>query len=201
MPLNYLSVPLKGWNKVAFVLDMDGNFDIDQFRQFLVQRLAKVIPSVSLDPVLDECLKRVHIFRIHSTEQLAVTLIRLPRLHSISFPDAVMGMVAIHSLEAFRWIDQFKGEQLKSSTPHGRTTSYQSIFSDLDNLRRSYGAVGVISHWGLPGIQNVIDPSDTLRQDIHFRTFHFHLGIDSRKNAAADQSGIFHLISDWFNMN
>lgn len=198
MPLNHLSDPLRGWNKVAFVLDMDGTFDIDQLHQFLVQRLAKVVPSLSLNLVLDESLKRVHIFRLHSSEQLAATLVRLPRHHSINFPDAVMGMIVVHSLEAFHWIDQFKGEQFKSSTPHGRTTSYQRIFSELDSLRRSYGTVGVISHWGLPGIQNAID---TLQQDIHFRTFHFHLGTDSRTNAATDQSRIFHLPSDWFKMN
>jgi DNA-repair protein XRCC2 len=198
MPLNYLSDHLGGWNKVAFVLDMDGTFDIDQFRQFLVEKLAKVVPSFALDSVLADCLERVHIFRPHSTQQLAVTLLHLPRYHSNKFPDAAMGMILIHSLEAFHWVDQFKAEQLRTSTPHGKRTIYQHVLTKLDDLQRSYGAVGIISHWGLPGIQNVTKSSDAL--DVRSnsqRTFHFHLGADSRKETAT--GSVFHLASDWFN--
>ena len=204
IPLKYLSDDLGGWNKVAFVLDMDGTFDIDQLRLFLVERLAKSVPSASWHQVLGECLKRVHIFRPHSTEQLAATLVHLPRYHSNNFPDAVMGMIVIHSLEAFHWVDQFKAEQLKPSTSPARKTLHQHILTELDNLRRSYGAVGVISHWGLqPGSQDVVSSSDTLLDvtSNSFRTFHFHLGADSAKDAAKEQSGIFYLPSDWFNMS
>jgi DNA-repair protein XRCC2 len=208
IPLNYLTDHLGGWSKVAFVLDMDGTFDIDQFRLFLVERLAKSVPSGSLHQVLGECLKRVHIFRPHSTDQLAATLVHLPRYHSNNFPNAVMGMVVIHSLEAFHWVDQFKAEQLKPSTPHTRKTMHQHIFTTLDNLRRSSGAVGVISHWGLPNTQDVVASSDTLRElDVAsnspqlFRTICFHLGADLRKDATTEQSGTFYLTSDWFNMS
>jgi hypothetical protein len=186
---------------------MDGTFDIHQFRRFLVERLAKFVPSVSLDQVLDECLNRVHIFRPHSTEQLAATLVHLPRYHSNSFPDSVMpvGMIVIHSLEAFHWVDQFKAEQLKASPPHGRRTMHQNILTELDNLQRSYGAIGIISHWGLPGAQDVVASSDPQQPHVHsisrqpFRTFHFHLGADSRRDAATEESGVFYLTSDWFN--
>jgi hypothetical protein len=192
---------------VAFVLDMDGSFDIDQFRLFLVERLAKFVPSVSLPQVLADSLKRVHVFRPHSTEQLAVTLVHLPRYHSNHFPDAVVGMIVIHSLEAFHWVDQFKAEQLKPSTHHGRKTAHQNVLTELDNLRRSYGAVGVISHWGLPGARDVAS-SDALQLDVDsnsqnlFRTFHFRLGADLGKDAATEkQSGIFYLTPDWFNLS
>jgi len=196
---------LGGWNNVAFVLDMDGSFDIDQFRLFLVERLAKFVPSVSLPQVLAESLKRVHVFRPHSTEQLAATLVHLPRYHSNHFPDSVVGMIVVHSLEAFHWVDQFKAEQLKQSTHLGRKTMHQTILTELDSLRRSYGAVGVISHWGLPGARDVVASSETL-QDVDsnsqnlFRTFHFHLGADLGKDAAIEkQFGVFYLTPDWFN--
>ena len=215
MPLNRLSDFPGGWNKIAFVFDMDGTLDILQFHQFLLARLAKIVPSVSVDPVLSECLKRVHIFRPHSTEELAVTLAHLPKYHSNNFPDAGMGMIVIHSFEAFHWLDQFKAEQLKSLAPSGRSTMLQNILNKLDDLRRSYDAIGIVSHWGLPGIQNVFTSSDTLQVDIHinplqrFRTFHFHLAADlnSSKDTAIKTAedtlggtpGIFHLSADWFN--
>lgn len=208
IPLNRLSDRFGGWNKVAFVLDMDGSFDIHQLRLFLVERLAKFVPSVSLPQVLAESLKRVHVFRPHSTEQLAATLVHLPRYHSNHFPDAVVGMIVIHSLEAFHWVDQFKAEQLKPSTHHGRNTMHHNILSELDKLRRSYGAVGVISHWGLPGARDVVPSSDTLHLNVDsnsqnlFRTFHFHLGVYLGKDVATEkQSGVFYLTPDWFNMS
>jgi DNA-repair protein XRCC2 len=196
MPLKYLSDHLGGWNQVAFVFDMDGTFDIDQFRQFLVEKLSICVPYMSLDPIVTECLKRVHIFRPHSTDQLAATLVHLPRYHSNNFPDAVMGMIVIHSLEAFHWVDQFKAEQLKPST-HGRRTMHQNIFTKLDNLRLSYGAVGVISHWGLQIPSSELQLDHPISPQL-FRTFHFHLGADSRREAGTERSGNLYLPSDLF---
>ena len=161
---------LGGWNKVAFVLDMDGTFDIGRFHEVLVAKLIKSNSAIA--PVIDDALKRVHLFRPTSTEQLATTLAYLPKYHSKNFPDEVMGMVAIHSLDAFHWVDQFKAEQLPVSL--NRRSIYQIIFTKLAALGRSYGTITLMSHWGLPG-----NDRSVARSAAGPRVFYIQLGSNS----------------------
>jgi len=118
--------------KAAVVLDMDGRFNISRFTQLLV------------NPV-DRYLKHIHIFRPTSSDQLAVTLAHLPKYHAKYFPDVALGMVAIHSVDSFYWLDRFKAEQLR--LPH---SSLQNISSILETIRLSLGSVVVLTDWGLP---------------------------------------------------
>lgn len=180
LPPKHLSRQLGGWNKVAFVLDMDGTFDIARFHEVLVAKLE--ISDSAIAPVIDDALRRVHVFRPTSTEQLATTLAYLPKYHSKNFPDAVMGMVAIHSLDAFHWVDQFKAEQLPVSL--NRRNAYQIIFMKLAALGRSYGAITLISHWGLPG-----NDSSVARSTDNPRVFYIQLGSNSTTGNTTEYHG------------
>jgi len=130
-----------GWDKAAIVFDMDGKFNISRFKQLLVSRLK---PSEATTTIVERCLKHIHIFRPTSSNQLAVTLAHLPKYHAKHFPDIALGMVAIHSVDAFYWLDRFKAEQLR--LPYG---SLQNIYSILETIRFSLGSVVVLTDWGL----------------------------------------------------
>ncbi len=182
LPPRYLLHQLGGWNKVAFVLDMDGTFDIGRFHEVLVAKLKKSGSAIA--PVIDDTLKRVHVVRPTSTEQLATTLTYLPKYHSKNSPDAVLGMVAIHSLDAFHWLDQFKAEQLPVRLPKRNT--HQIIFTKLETLGRSHGAITLISHWGLPRNDNSI-----ARPAAGPRTFYIQLGTNSTTEYRGPSAKIF----------
>ena len=113
---------------------MDGKFNISRFTQLLVNPTA----------IVERCLKHIHIFRPTSSDQLAVTLAHLPKYHAKYFPDVALGVVAIHSVDSFYWLDRFKAEQLR--LPH---SSLQKISSILDTIRLSLGSVVVLTDWGL----------------------------------------------------
>jgi len=132
-----LATCLVEWEKAAVVFDMDGRFNISRFRQLLVSRL-------STTTIVDRCLKNIHIFRPTSSDQLAVTLVHLPKYHAKHFPDIALGIVAIHSVDALNWLDRFKAEQLRF--PH---SSLQNMSSILETIRLSLGSVVVLTDWGL----------------------------------------------------
>jgi len=135
-----------GWDKAAVVLDMDGRFNIYRFKQLLVSRL-EPLSSEAIMTIVERCLKRIHIFRPTSSDQLAVTLAHLPKYHAKHFPDIALGMVAIHSVDAFYWLDRFKAEQLRlANLPH---SSLQNVSSTLQAVRLSLGSVVVLTDWGL----------------------------------------------------
>lgn len=136
-----------GWNKAAVVFDMDGKFNISRFKQLLVSRLKPSLSSEAITPIVERCLKHIHIFRPTSSDQVAVTLAHLPKYHAKHFPDIALGIVAIHSVDAFYWQDRFKAEQLRlANLPHN---SLQDISSILDAVRLSLGSVIVLTDWGL----------------------------------------------------
>ncbi|KDR85103.1 hypothetical protein GALMADRAFT_48443, partial [Galerina marginata CBS 339.88] len=147
MPMDHFSVFIGGWNKVAFVIDMDGHFQISRFRDILVSRLQFFLPPQSITPVVEHSLKCVHIFRPTSSDQLSATLAHFPKYHAKHFPNIELGMIAVHSIDALYWLDRFKAEQLRASS---RVVASQSITSTLESLRSSYGLITVSTHWGLP---------------------------------------------------
>jgi len=132
-----LATCLAEWKKAAVVIDMDGRFNISRFKQLLVSRLSSTT-------TVDRCLKKIHIFRPTSSDQLAVSLAHLPKYHAKHFPDIALGIVAIHSFDALTWLDRFKAEQLR--LPHG---GLQNISSILETIRLSLGSVVVLTDWGL----------------------------------------------------
>jgi DNA-repair protein XRCC2 len=189
MPRDYLSCQLGGWNKAAFVFDMDATLDVGRFQDILVGRLRKFLPAVPFATLVDECLKRLHIFRPTSTEQLGVTLAHLPVYHSKNFPHADVGMVAIHSFDAFHWVNHFRAEQQQTSPSLSKNVAYHNVITELETLRHSFGAIIFITHWGLFGSNksvasmfemarsSVVNPISHLSGTS--RTFHLYLPGDS----------------------
>ncbi|KAF9532034.1 hypothetical protein CPB83DRAFT_54450 [Crepidotus variabilis] len=147
LPLSNLGRDLGGWGKVTFVLDMDGTFDVVRLKDILLDRLQTAgFAPTSTTTLIQKCLENVHIFRPSSTGQLAITLAYLPKYYLKHFPNASLGLVAIHSIDAFYWLDRFKAETLDIST----SKVYQNVTSMLQIIRQRYGIISIITHWGLP---------------------------------------------------
>ena len=137
-----------GWGKAAFVFDMDGTFRISRFCQSLIVRLERQFPLLPISPLVEKCLQHMHIFRPASSEQLDVTLYSLHKFHAKLFPALELGMIAIHSLDAFYWEDRFKAEQARSFTSFAlKSVDYRNTMFALHMFLLSYNATVVTTHW------------------------------------------------------
>ncbi|PPQ89408.1 hypothetical protein CVT25_002226 [Psilocybe cyanescens] len=169
LPVNHLSCYIGGWNKAAFIMDLDGHFHMSRFHDILVDRLRQILPAPSISSLVDQCLKIVHVFRPTSSAQLAVTLKHLAKYHTQNLSSFELGMIAVHSIDASHWLERFKAEQLRSSSSTANTP-FESIYSDLRKLRISYGLTTVVTHWGLlhqylGANDNHLQPPSTLHLD------------------------------------
>ena len=157
---------------------MDGTFSVRRFHDVLADRLQKSLPFASTASLVEQCMTKMHVFRPASSEQLAVTLAYLPKYHAKHFPDTQMGMVAIHSIDAFYWLDRFKAEQLDGPT----SSSYQNVAIKLEDLRRSHGVITILTHWGLPqnnpsfpsGMLATHDPPNVPQPDVNSIPHYLH---------------------------
>lgn len=143
-----MPVAFGGWNKAAFVYDIDGHFSISRFRDIILSQLQEFhsLSGSTLGPLIENCLKSTHIFRPTSSDQLAVSLAHLPLYHSKHFPDFEVGLIAIHSLDAFYWIDRYT-EHAQSSSENILPPKLAPI---LDKIQRLYGTFVLLIVWGLP---------------------------------------------------
>lgn len=156
LPRNYLSSYIGGRNKVAFVVDLDGHFQVMRFHGILVDRLKRSLVEVlSIPVIVERCMKLVHVFRPSSSAHFAATLAHLHSYHIQHFPDQELGMIAIHSIDAFYWPDRFKAEQLQTNLT--KTTYSETISSILKDLRISYGLTTVMTLWRHP--HQIIQPN------------------------------------------
>ena len=147
-----------GWNKAAFVYDIDGHFSVSRFRDIVMCQLQESSLSGSVISLhIENCLKLMHIFRPTSSDQLAVSLAHLPLYHSKHFPDFELGLIAIHSLDAFYWIDRYHTEQARTSPGYSLSPKLASI---LDKVQRLYGMFVLLSVWGLPQRSRWTSPAD-----------------------------------------
>lgn len=137
-----------GWNKAAFVYDIDGHFSISRFRDIIMYQLQEShsLSGSTLNLHIESCLKFTHIFRPTSSDQLAVSLAHLPLYHSKHFPDFELGLIAIHSLDAFYWIDRYT----EHAQPSPENSLPPKLTSILDKIQRSYGTFVLLTVWGLP---------------------------------------------------
>lgn len=143
----------------AIVFDMDGKFSMSRFKHLLLSSKVRRIEALRIEgrtPDKAKNLDHIHIFRPTSSDQLAVTLAHLPKYHAKHFPDMALEMVAIHSLDAFYWLDRFKAEQLQSPNH-----SLQNIYSILQTIRFTLGSVVVLTDWGLGQSQH-LHPQDNI---------------------------------------
>lgn len=146
MPMDYLSQSIGGWARAAFIIDTNGHFRISRLHDILLDRLQVLLPSQYVAPIIERCLERVHIFRPNSSEQLSATLAHLPKYHAKNLPEMDLGMVAIHSIDSFYWLDRFRAEQLRSTSPLGAVS--RNIFSILENLSSRHGFIIVLIRSG-----------------------------------------------------
>jgi hypothetical protein len=149
LPFEHLSTFIGGWEKAAFVFDMDGHFCISRFREILTARLRESLSSSDIPSIVEKYLRRLHIFRPTSSDQLAITLKRIPKIHSKLFPNLELGMITIHSIDAFYWLDRFKAEQIRSVPAFKKPIIYQHIMTNLHNILLSCNATLVMTHGDL----------------------------------------------------
>lgn len=149
LPFEHLSTFIGGWKKAAFVFDMDGHFRISRFREILAARLRENLSPSAIPSVVEKYLRRLHIFRPTSSDQLAITLKCIPKYHSKLFPDLELGMITIHSIDAFYWLDRFKTEQIRSVPAFKKPIIYQHIMTNLHNILLSCNATLVMTHGNL----------------------------------------------------
>ncbi|KAF9569677.1 hypothetical protein CPC08DRAFT_5056 [Agrocybe pediades] len=153
MPTSHSARALGGWSKAAFIFDLDGHFQLTRFRQVLIDRIQRALPALDVTKIVERCLTNTHIFQPLSSDHLAATLMHLPRYHEKHCPDIDLGMVCIHSINAFTWIDRFTAEQLGSSST--TKTPMQNVLYSLERLRSRYDMCVVLTDWGLPQQQQV----------------------------------------------
>ena len=173
LPTEFLGSPIDGWDKAAVIYDTDGTFDIQRLHQLLVSRVARILPQDSAKHLALAALKRVHVFRPTSSIQLATTLTSFPKYHITSILDEDVGLVAVDSVSSFYWPDRFTMEQLNSATAQHGTfhtrNSLKYILTALQKIRLSYGAVIVLTNWGLNPLTKSTAPTTLYKQ--HMKPF------------------------------
>ncbi|KAF9056276.1 hypothetical protein BJ165DRAFT_498001 [Panaeolus papilionaceus] len=138
-----------GWNKVVLIYDMDGRFCIPRLRDILLHRL-QCLPQPIIQGILGKCLENIHVFKPTSTEHLTLSLASVSLYHATRFPDSEIGLVGIHSVDAYYWSDRFKGEQLHSISPAAIIpTPYHALGDVIHDTRTTRGYTVVLTHWGL----------------------------------------------------
>lgn len=145
-----------GWNKAAFVYDMDGQFSISRFREIVTYQLQEC-DSLLGSIIVENCLKSIHIFRPTSSDQLAVSLAHLSLYHSKHFPGLELGLIAIHSLDAFYWIDRYHAEHAQTSPGNPLHPKLAPILDKMQGLHRMFVLFTV---WGLPRRSRWTPPSN-----------------------------------------
>jgi DNA-repair protein XRCC2 len=190
MPSSYHTADLRGWQKAALVFDTDGTFSIRRLRDLLLSRLTRMLlldgntlsgPS-AVDELVDQALKRIHIFRPNSSNQLAATLAQLPAYHARYLIDSELCLLAIDSMSSFYWPDRYTVEQFRSArvpvdsevidaaivTPN----PLQHVLTILQRLRVSHGLVTIFTNWGLNPLAK--PPSSDSSASMAFYRQHLH---------------------------
>lgn len=176
LPTEFLGSPIGGWQKAAVIYDTDSTFDIQRLRQLLLSRVVDILPQDSAKHLALAALKRVHVFQPTSSIQLAATLTNFPKYHMTSILNEDVGLVAVDSVSSFYWPDRFTMEQLNSATAQHGTfhtpNSFQYILTALQKLRLSYGAVIVLTNWGLnPFTKSTDNSAPTTLYKQHIKPF------------------------------
>ncbi|KAJ7169989.1 hypothetical protein C8R46DRAFT_220228 [Mycena filopes] len=162
IPSFHQSISLGGWGKAAVVFDTDGSFDVRNFRELLLSRVASRSNVSSDDALLlaGIALRKLHLFRPASTAQLATSIRNLPAYQTAQMPDANIALVAIDSLSAFYWQDRFTTEQLRPLALPNISTPLEHVFSALQTFRISHNPVTVLTNWALTLANSSAGPSN-----------------------------------------
>ncbi|KAH6917279.1 recA/RAD51 family protein [Coprinopsis sp. MPI-PUGE-AT-0042] len=144
-----------GWEKAAFIFDLDNTFNILRLRSLLTRRLAGLSAAL-----VNSCLARLGILRPSSSLHLATSLMNTQRYMASQFPNDELGLVAIDSLSAFYWQDRFLGERNPGTKPTGPATVHplSHVTSALQDLRLSLAPMIALSNWGLVPYDRRMEP-------------------------------------------
>lgn len=149
---------------------------------------ASSLPSYTptVTEILEQALKRIHVFRPTSTVSLAATLMALPAYHRSRMPDEEIGMLMVDSLSAFFWADRWAAEQAEQASqlaaeippaPHASTSTsaapdkppppplrsdanpLRHVLTAILQLRRSLGMLTFLTNWGLTTLESQLPSS------------------------------------------
>ena len=146
------SIIVGGWDKAAVILDTQGRWRIQRLAELLRKRLRRAnVVNASIDALVTNALRRVHVFRPESSASLAATLYRLSHYHSAHMPNEEVGLVGIDSVSAFYWVDRYEAEQqrLITSGSYESVNCLSHILFALQEFRLSHGPVIALTNWSL----------------------------------------------------
>jgi len=166
-----------GGNEMAAVVyDTDASFDVARLHQLLLNRLSLVLPN-NLEMVrrlVEESLRRLHIFRPTSLLQLATSLVHLPLYHRLRIPEHEIGLLAVDSVSAFYWSDRFIAEQMRNvpqiaqeGPDPASVNPLQHVLVALGRLRLSHAPFIILTNWGLNLASRSDGPVTFYKQHLH----------------------------------
>ncbi|THH07618.1 hypothetical protein EW145_g3252 [Phellinidium pouzarii] len=153
-----------GWCKAAVIIDTDGRWNVQRLKCLLVKHLEKAIIPISngefhpsLQELVIQSLKRVHMFRPTSSVSLAATILRLPAYHTEHMPSLEIALLVIDSISSFYWLDRYAFEQQRYSASNNKkdgVSPLNRILVALQDFRLSHGPVIALTNWGLTPVSN-----------------------------------------------
>ncbi|KAH8835175.1 P-loop containing nucleoside triphosphate hydrolase protein [Flagelloscypha sp. PMI_526] len=138
-----------GWNRVAIYLDTDGTFNMQSFVYILRAHFIRFELPMS---ELELSLGKLHVFRVSSTTQIAITLLHIPRYLAKNCPTFELGLVAIDSISAFYWQDKYMAETLQGGSRRYRPLA--NVVDALAQLRSAYQPLILFTNYALNKIQD-----------------------------------------------
>ncbi|EGN94998.1 hypothetical protein SERLA73DRAFT_162620 [Serpula lacrymans var. lacrymans S7.3] len=175
-----LALSLLSSTDAAVVYDTDHAFSIPRLRSVLLARL-------HLQPRVDACLKRVHVFRPSSSLHLAASIRALPSYHARSIPHTRIALLILDSLSPFYWSDRFTAEEhravpltVESSTDTAtarvnrtlHTVPLHAVLASLQRLRASHRPLILYTNWALNPLPDASLDTMAYKQHLHFLSPH-----------------------------
>ncbi|KAH7911933.1 hypothetical protein BJ138DRAFT_854500 [Hygrophoropsis aurantiaca] len=158
-PHTHTSINFDGKGMAAVIFDVDSSFSVWRLRQLLHARLCKASPTSSPDEIsdlIDESLRRLHIFRPTSSTQLATSIVHLPSYHNAFIPNEEIGILAVDSISSFYWPDRLTIEHTRNTFPLKNqkgasilTSPFRPVLEAIQQFRSSHNATVVLTTWGL----------------------------------------------------
>ncbi|KIJ68333.1 hypothetical protein HYDPIDRAFT_24622 [Hydnomerulius pinastri MD-312] len=176
-------VELGGRGMSAVVYDTDLSFNAQRLRHLLLTRITHLLPHSDEDEkeeIVQQSLRRLHIFRPTSLLQLATSIKHLKSYHISHMPDDEIGVLAIDSISTFYWAERFSAEQLRNVAP-GRARSRTEasfvpplyhVLTAIQSIRHSHGPLVVLTNWALNSVaQDSTAPHSTTLYKQHLHPF------------------------------
>jgi len=145
-----------GWERGAIILDTDGRWNVVRLRCMLSARFLAIRQkygssqlSPSVEQWVDDCMKRVHMFKPKSTVSMAYSILQLPKYHSQRMSNLEIALLVIDTVSAFYWQDRLDVEQQRNTEKKEIAYPMDHFLIALQNFRLTYGTVILMTNWGL----------------------------------------------------